>query len=1113
MSYSNPLFDIEFLYQLSIAKEREIYARITSLTWDEMPIEHIEGKVTGGSINVDGSSAVRRTCNLTLIAKDVNINDFYWGLKTKFKLEVGLKNKINPKYPNIIWFKQGLFVITSFNTQASTNNYTISISGKDKMCLLNGDIAGTLPHTTDFGVEEYYDSTTGITTYTHIPIKRIIRESIQNFGNELARNIVINDIDDAGLELLEYRGNVPLYLFREVDSAVFTNMTLNANQPCYIDGKETQIGNAKDITYDDLVNLDEDSSSASIVKLSNDENAKKYKIAKFEYGSVPGYRLTDLTYAGDLIGEVGSTLTQMLDKIKTMLGYYEYFYDIDGKFIFQSKKNYVETSWNSSSESGDAIIANAAINTNLTFNFVGSNLISAISNTPNLLNIRNDYAVWGTKKTISGAELDIHMRYAIDKKPYYYKTYNDKIYTSDKSIYDRLYNEKYEEIKNAVMLEVLKYQPQLNSAERYGLESPIKQQDGSFSPGWWDIRDWFEYYKMLTGGVEPNGTMKWYSHNSIEGCTHISNVTSKIPLTGYYGNINENTYVWLLIITPQGKANIQHGYGDPNGKPSLRTYYESYYDEKLGKVIPVKSDPLIQKYFVPPYSGCTDTHTYLEFLKTDIEKNGNIVLFYNPDFPNATFDELYQEKVDSAFQEYLNNGFLNYVDWREIIYQMALDYRKHYHDDDFLYFIERNNLFDGKNLYIDGKTGYEQYYIDLEGFWRLLYNMNPELQLESINYDEAQSADTLYIQYPYKKVTEEDLVDVDIEKLYVIYQNQLCPFIEGACHLSEGGKYHYRTTEGKMNAGTSSKEILNKLDIREIYVTNTQNIVDATGKTFYVLNENGSKEEFFVYTHAVDSEYSNYARFVDVCLAEYNKDNLFIRNVEYLPVDELDQRIKPFYIQNNIYQQSINKYTSIDNYGVVVDATLVPEQINYYNGYYDYNIDPTSANYWAKEVSNNPEGLLFWFDFLDAEGSDIAKYSVPMIGTRSKAVKDTNVKSIYYREIPTTIFQKGEEIYEHQTGYTYVQLQNTMENLFTISSKGISAKERIEEYLNDYVCQAASVSITTLPVYYLTPNARIRVYDEKSKIDGEYVVTKFTIPLTHNGTMNITATEVVEDII
>jgi hypothetical protein len=81
-----------------------------------MPIEYIEGKVTGGSINVDGNSAVRRTCTLSMVAQDVNINDFYWGLKNKFRLEIGLKNTFNCNYPEIIWFKQGLYVITSFST-------------------------------------------------------------------------------------------------------------------------------------------------------------------------------------------------------------------------------------------------------------------------------------------------------------------------------------------------------------------------------------------------------------------------------------------------------------------------------------------------------------------------------------------------------------------------------------------------------------------------------------------------------------------------------------------------------------------------------------------------------------------------------------------------------------------------------------------------------------------------------------------------------------------------------------------------------------------------------------------------------------------------------------
>jgi hypothetical protein len=34
---------------------------------------------------------------------------------------------------------------------------------------------------------------------------------------------------------------------------------------------------------------------------------------------------------------VGETLTSMLDKIVNMLGEFEYFYNLDGKFVFQKK--------------------------------------------------------------------------------------------------------------------------------------------------------------------------------------------------------------------------------------------------------------------------------------------------------------------------------------------------------------------------------------------------------------------------------------------------------------------------------------------------------------------------------------------------------------------------------------------------------------------------------------------------------------------------------------------------------------------------------------------------------------------------------------------------------
>ena len=126
-------YDKDFLRELDKCRSKTIYARIVSLTLDEYPIESIEGRVTQGSISLDGDSAVRRSCSLSIVAQDFDYNDYYWGLNTKFKLEVGVENNVDSTYPKIIWFPQGIFLITSFNTSRTTNNFTISINGKDKM--------------------------------------------------------------------------------------------------------------------------------------------------------------------------------------------------------------------------------------------------------------------------------------------------------------------------------------------------------------------------------------------------------------------------------------------------------------------------------------------------------------------------------------------------------------------------------------------------------------------------------------------------------------------------------------------------------------------------------------------------------------------------------------------------------------------------------------------------------------------------------------------------------------------------------------------------------------------------------------------------------------------
>ena len=727
----NPLMDKDFLLQLDRTKEKEVYARVIVLDFSERPLEQIEGRVTQGSINVDGTSAVRRTCSLSLIAEQLDINNFYWGLNNKFKLEVGLKNDISTLYPDIIWFPQGLYVFTSLNISQELSSFNVSISGKDKMCLLNGDISGSLSSSVDFGtLEEYeynyvkmtfdtlesyekdtyylketsgyvlstgdYDSSKSYyrkeqrIVYTNIPLKTIIKNAVNVYGNEPIHNIIINDLEDFGVELLEYRGDSSLYLLRDINADIFRNMSINGAQKCYtLDGTETSLNSIA--VYDTL------NQNASIIptQVRLELGSKNiYTVVKLDYGTTAGYRLTDLTYAGDLIANIGESITSVLDKIVSMLGNFEYFYDLDGRFVFQKQRTYTSNSWNSIiNTEGDSYIDAAAYTSAITYTFEDGVLITSFQNAPNLQNLKNDFSIWGKRTTVSGGEVPIHLRYVIADKPTYYRSIT------------------------------------------------------------------------VPEGIVVNGK----------------------------------------AVTPQ--VGVE-------------------------------------------YSTST-------------------------------------------------------LDWREIIYQMAKDYFQYNHVlDDFIYRVAAANYM----YYPSGYTGYEQYYTDLQGFWRQLYD----------------------------------------------------PTVPSA----------------------------------------------------------------------------------------------------------------------------------------------------------DYN----SQTYWHVNVDKYPELLNFWFDFLDSNDTELGKYKINIVGNRPKAINDSNVSAIYFRDTPTVLFvtydeyNKMVEAGDLKTGYTYIQLKDSMQNYFSISPQGVSAQDKLDDLLYNNTYCIESINIAAIPIYYLEPNTRIFVKDNKSKINGEYIVSKISLPLTFNGTMQITATKAVAKI-
>lgn len=808
-------YDSEFLKKLDRQKHRTIYARITALTFEETPIETIEGRITGGSISVDGASVVRRSCSLTMVAQEFDFSNFYWGISTKFKLEVGIANEVDTSYPDTIWFPQGIYVITSINTSRSTNNFTITIQGKDKMCLLNGEVGGSLESSVDFGTIEEEDRD-GNWSIRSLPIPEIIRNAVHVYGGEPYHNIIINDLDTYGLELLEYRLDNPMYLYRELDEPIYKNILFDGDKKCFVNGTATtlaKLGNeALEKLVDPLVGVDK-----PLAVTIDDES---YYVAKVEYGQTAGYRETDLTYAGDLIANVGESLTSVLDKIKTMLSNFEYFYDLDGRFVFQKKQSIIETLW---SPNGDDSYPEKP--DKYAYQFGSMELFTAFNNNPNLLNIRNDYVIWGERQTVSGAMVPVHMRYAIDRKP-----------------------------------------------------------------------------------------------------------TSYTTIT-----VDENN-------------------------PDLLAYNEKYNLQVGGQT--------------------SETYTTDEY------------------------------------------------DWREIIYRMATDYYKYNILDDFELLVAEAN----GDLYPGGRTGYEKYYIDLEGFWRQLYD--PTLKETKEKY-EAQRA----------------FYEAFSNELYVI-------------------AYGVDDPNGNNNLGGLENYIIaiNQAIKDEDPDKITKLILECMNGSYVTGN--------FVHVTPID-----YTRFDNV---DQDKPEIYL------------EMLKASYYK--VIEEYGNYHSKYESYKEKVEDVETAYEEEFYK-------DDDLHKYWNKAVYEAPEILNFWFDFLDSEDSVLGKYDTKHIGFRTKAVNDSGVKSIYFRETPDVIFGKG-----NLTGYRYIQIpESDVDSIFSISSQGTSAKDKLDEMLYQYSYCSESVTITAIPIYHLDTNTRIYVHDDEMKIDGDYIVSKITLPLVYNGTMSITATKAAEE--
>lgn len=366
------LNDMDFLTQLDKLHMRVQYAKIILLSFkDEEPIKEIQGSITSGNLSVNGSSAIRRTINLTMLASIDNSNlediDNEISINKKIKVLIGYDNPLKSykNYGDIIWFPCGLFVLSSANISRSTSGWNISITGKDKMCLLDGTAGGTLPASITFH-ESLVQLNNGDVEIQYPTIFQIIYEAVNHWGGEAIENIIITDIDEEIKMLVRYMGDKPVYFSNDYQSLSF----------------EAQ---------EDYPHM-------------------------FSYGQDAGYKYTDFTYPGELVLNAGDTVVTLLDKIVSTLGNYEYFYNIDGKFVFQEIKNYLNTG-SPLLELSPEDYVRSYNNAKFLYSLTDLDTTTAITRNPKYDNVKNDFYVWGKRKTSTGVEVSIRYHLAIDDKP------------------------------------------------------------------------------------------------------------------------------------------------------------------------------------------------------------------------------------------------------------------------------------------------------------------------------------------------------------------------------------------------------------------------------------------------------------------------------------------------------------------------------------------------------------------------------------------------------------------------------------------------------------------------------------------------------------------------
>ena len=1096
------LTDSKFLSMLDEMRIKKHYAKITVLSFvDEKPLREIQGIATAGSVTVNGQAALRRTISLTVSGieneNDINNIENIISINKKVKIEVGLENPFEDykNYGDIIWFPLGTYVINQATTSTTASSANISISGKDKMCMLDGTCGGTLPSAVTFHETQYEDDN-GDIFIEQVPIFTIIKECVTHFGKEPEQNVIINDVDMTAKLSTKYVGQNPIWFSKDYKSFV-----ISENAP-------------------------------------EDENFLQHK---FIYGQDVGYQETDFTYPGELVFSAGDTVTSVLDKIIESLGNYEYFYDLDGHFIFQQKKNYLNYYYTPITQINDNYYIKAFSDSKYYYTFIDAKDALSYYNSPKYENIKNDFIVWGDKTDANGVTKTIQYHLAIDEKPqidlanqymwditrgngdhaYYLFEYEKNNYnqTPEQKAIEIIYTENHSEITDSSIETAIKKDIINNILQNY-----------SFYNG----DQFILYYKVIF-----SDQIRYYKvvllNREIIDFVYLEDLTDIIDFTylafGVYPKKDEEDE----SDNNSSSDNEPIDRPDRPNAPDLDPGF-GISDSQHRSTQRDKQNQLDPDFSVDP-DGSSKPPNDSDDKKDDTTKvknkefylvqkriidNVDVLGYYNKKGEWIQIFELSEKLNLTNINNLINKVKQNY--YLKIIKDINFDEINKEYDFNF---INQNNvlLVSSTDLLIyklnsyDSKGNKQEYNYSIPDSYSAIKDSENKTLIS-----EEEHKELVKVLLEYYKTNKDDLLD-DITLIYnytdindISSDNSsssdnkkgsdlLIPFLDPV----EGKKDQLKVLKDQEDIikkifilRDNGNYILNEI-IEEITNAYNSNIID-----FSILPEN-SKIKIITYTPKepeFDYEDNFYFTLIGTPCHEW-REELFrqaLLNSENGSQkgdydDELLAKIDNEYLwrkqlfdpQNETWHEEWNN--QIDS------ANSNEEKIDTWDG-------------WNPAIYIDPSLITYWLDFIDVDQL-VSKYSVNKIGRRTKALTKTNMSLLYKLNVPDIIFFENtgeadliQKIEEYTLeGQAYCALKPGQMKLFSSSGTGSTAFDYIREMLYQYLIYNLTVTINCAPRYYLEPNNLIYIDDKKSNIKGEFVITQYTLPLTYNGNMSITTNE------